>query len=247
MRRSMMLVGIATLLTWSTAAAAAATAASTAPRKITAYVPRNAQACEWAATRQNAPKFCKQCNTNTKVGAAEKVTVQVGGCGANQGQLSPICDFTATGMECFETIIAPRLEVGEFEAGGISTGDMSVDELTVGDLIVTGTSTHAGLETFNGDIETDFIYSTDPASVSVQIPGSGPDSTQIGPNGKEADVCMLGLVWKWVCLSSCIVRATGRRERLTGLLRHALYICLIPPFTSIHSRGVGRHLSDCDR
>jgi hypothetical protein len=180
----MMLAGVATLLTWSTVAAAATATASTGSRKVTAYVPRNAMACEWAATRHNSPKYCKKCNTNAKVGAAERVTVQIGGCGFNEGELTTMAEFTATGVEFFGPIKATRVDAGE-----LSAGDLSVAELTVGDLTVTGTSTHEGLETFNGDIATDFIYSTDPDDVSVQIPGSGADSTQIGPDGK-GNVCV---------------------------------------------------------
>lgn len=48
-----------------------------------------------------------------------------------------------------------------------------------------------GLETFNGDIATDVIYSTDYPNVAVEIPGLGPDSTQIGPGGAWGNVRVL--------------------------------------------------------
>jgi len=236
----MTLAGIATLLTWGAAAAAGAvkpSASNDLARQGTKYVPKGAVACEWATTRANAPRYCKRCNERTKIGASEAVTVQVGGCDLSNPGLTPVCQFTAAGMECFKPIAAPSLEVGNFEADAITVGDITADsltvgdltvtgisthagletfnggiavndispigdgevtidgdvsvpgELTVGDLVVTGTSTHDGLETFYGDIETDVIYSTDRADVSVMIPGSGIDSTQIGPNGKRS-VCV---------------------------------------------------------
>jgi hypothetical protein len=52
-----------------------------------------------------------------------------------------------------------------------------------GDLTVQGISTHYSLETFSGDIATDTIYSASDG-VSVTIPGSGDESTQIGAGGK---------------------------------------------------------------
>lgn len=140
----MVLAGVATLLTWSTAAAATASA-STSSKRLTAYVPKNALSCELAATRQNPRKYCKKCNPVTTLGAADSVKVQIGGCGENEGDLTSVCEFTAAGMECFETITVPRLETGE-----IGVGELSAADLTVNTLTVTGTSVHAGLEVFNG-------------------------------------------------------------------------------------------------
>lgn len=236
-RSTLTLAGLAAvLLTWSTVAATASTAsATTASRKANAYVPKNAMACEYAATR-NSPKYWKKCNFKSKVGAGEKVTIQVGGCGDNEGSaVVPVCDFTAAGMECYGPIEAPSLKVGAFEAGGIAVDDLEVSSITVdtltvtgtsihagletfnggiavdnihsagdGDitiggpsttvnvpgelsvetLTVTGTSTHDGLETFNGNIATNRIYSTNTATTSVSIPGSGTGSSQIGGGGE---------------------------------------------------------------
>jgi hypothetical protein len=188
MRRSSALTGILTLLAWGTAAARIS-------RPLNTYVPKNALACERAVTHHNAPKHCKNCNAKTTVGAADSVVVQLGGCGDSVGQLATVASFTSTAIKFYQPVEAPSLNVGALEAGDITAGDLSVDALTVGDLIVTGTSVHEGLETFNGGIATNVIYSTDPDDVSVQIPGSGADSTQIGPDGK-GNVCLC-VCWSW--------------------------------------------------
>lgn len=53
-----------------------------------------------------------------------------------------------------------------------------------GNLIITGSSVHAGLETYNGDIATDAIFSTNPSTTSVNVPGAGGlESLQIGVGG----------------------------------------------------------------
>jgi len=146
----MMLAGITVsmLLTWSEAAAtASAPSRNLVTREVTSYLPRSARSCERGATTHNTRKHCKKCNTNAKVGAAEKVTVQVGGCGGGAGNLTTVADFTAAGVNLY----AP-----------LTIAELAVESLT-----------------------TDVIYSTDPDAVSVQIPGSGADSTQIGPGGKR--------------------------------------------------------------
>ncbi len=168
----MMLAGITMLLTWGTVAGTASRQ-QIASGKVTTYVPRSASACESAATRsgQAARKYCKKCITNAALGAAEKVTVQVGGCGKNTGSLTSVADFTAAAVNLYVPV--------------------TID----GNLIVTGTSTHEGLETFLGNIATNVVYSTDRGSVSVQIPGPGQNSTQIGPGSK-------GYMCAYACLPS---------------------------------------------
>ncbi len=232
MRRSMLLTGISMLLlTWSTGAATASPASrNLVTREVTSYLPRSARSCEWAATTQNTRKHCKKCNTNAKVGAAEKVTVQVGGCGEGAGNLTTVADFTAAAVNVYVPLVVN------------------------GNLIVTGTSTHEGLETFNGDIATNVIYSTDPDAVSVQIPGSGADSTQIGPGGKEMCVPMrwgVGVMMIGVALPCpmCLNGSDGGGERLSRHLRHLCKVTIPPHFTLFftYSRGVRRDLPHRNR
>ena len=152
------------------------------------YLPKKALACEMGST-PNSARYCKNCNEWATIGASERVTIQAGGCGKS---LQKVAEFTPEGAEFFQPIEATHL--------------------TVATLDVTGTSTHAGLETFNagiatntvkpatgtsmaigdvsttvtipGNLITDRIISTTPATKSVNIPGSNDKSLQIGPSGK---------------------------------------------------------------
>jgi hypothetical protein len=266
------------VLAWSAATAEAA--------KNNLYVPKQAVLCARSVTAGpwKNDRYCKTCNTQATIGAAEKVTVQVGGCSGQS--LAKVAEFTPSSATIFQPLqttldvtIGGDLTVAGAVAfdGGIATdtispvsgsdvtidgnlivtgtsthagletfngdiatnviepasgndltlggpadtvtvsGDLAVDgavafnggietnaitpatgtSLTLGgagdtvtipgDLVVEGTSTHADLETFNGDIATDLIYSTAPATTSVHIPGAGQDSTQIGA-GAGADL-----------------------------------------------------------
>ena len=90
---------------------------------------------------------------------------------------------THKGLETFNAGIATNTVV---PATGttLAIGNAATTVTIPGNLAVTGTSTHEGLETFNGDLATDLIFSTDFPTRSVNIPGNGQDSLQIGKNGK---------------------------------------------------------------
>ncbi len=178
------------------------------PRTSPSYLPRHALQCERAATRPDRNKHCKNCNQRAIVGAADSVTVQIGGCSgapsplvkvANIGAPSPlvtVANFTATGVYFSTAIAAPSLSIDNVQAVSISTNAISPatgsdlalgganDTVTVpGNLVVGGTSTHTGLETFNGGIAANVINPATAGS-TVTIPGTGQDSTAIGKSGK---------------------------------------------------------------
>jgi hypothetical protein len=54
-------------------------------RKPEAYLPKNAASCEKAVTTGDT-KYCRSCNKEATIGAARRVTIQVGGCTARRLQ-----------------------------------------------------------------------------------------------------------------------------------------------------------------
>ena len=48
-------------------------------RKPETYLPKNARSCEKAVTTGDT-KYCRSCNKEATIGAAQLVTIQVGGC-----------------------------------------------------------------------------------------------------------------------------------------------------------------------
>jgi hypothetical protein len=145
--------------------------AATGTRKRASYLPSKALHCERAVTRRN-PKYCKGCNQEAMIGAADTVTMQIGGCGSSGQGLTMVADFTAADATFYVPVAL---------AGGVDIpGGLELEALTVGDLTVTGTSTHAGLETFNGGIATDTI---DPASEADSITIGSPTTTVNIPGG----------------------------------------------------------------
>lgn len=48
-------------------------------RKPETYLPKNARSCEQAVTMGDT-KYCRSCNKEATIGAAQRVTIQVGGC-----------------------------------------------------------------------------------------------------------------------------------------------------------------------
>lgn len=166
---------------------------------------------------------CKACNQQATIGASNSVTVQAGGCSGQS--LVKVAEFTTSSATIFQPLyatsdvtVAGVLTVDGTVGfnGGIQTNTISPatgtsltlggvgDTVTVaGDLTVTGTSTHAGLETFNGDNATDLIFSTDPATSSVNIPGTGTSSTQIGDSATASGIHSIAMgyqrkcKWRW--------------------------------------------------
>ncbi len=57
-------------------------------RTSTSYLPKHALQCERAATRPVPNKHCKNCNQRAVVGAADSVTVQIGGCRVSDGSFN---------------------------------------------------------------------------------------------------------------------------------------------------------------
>ncbi len=101
------------------------------------------------------------------------------GCSCPNGlQASTITPVTGTGVTLGDGTTTTTVP-GAFKTNSIApaTGtSVTID----GDLIITGESTHYKLETFYGDIATDTIYSTAPATKSVNVPGKADNSLQIG-------------------------------------------------------------------
>lgn len=78
----------------------------------------------------------------------------------------------------------------------ITLGNTSTTVSVPGALDVTGTATYAGVATFNAGIRTDTITPT--TALSVNIPGSGSNSLQIGVNGQ----CLHLLIGCLYCLDN---------------------------------------------
>lgn len=183
-------LGVIALLAWGASAAASSFIS-------TSYLPKQAVLCERAVTHPNPNKYCKNCNQKTVVGAAESVTVQIGGCpGAAVtsmagSQLVTVASFAGTGVSFSTGATAPSIKTNAITP---ATGTSLViggagDTVTVpGNLVVTGTFTNPGGGGSSScscpsGIQTNTI-SPVTAGSTVTIPGSGPSSTAIGLSGE---------------------------------------------------------------
>lgn len=98
------------------------------------YLPSKAANCEKAATLRSS-KFCKGCTSKATIGAADAVTVQVGGCGPSGFQeMTVVADFTAEGASFHVPVnfadgaLTPGTGTDSIQIGRLATasGDYSV-------------------------------------------------------------------------------------------------------------------------
>jgi hypothetical protein len=84
-------------------------------------------------------------------------------------------------------IISPGFGVTVYDAGGTATASIDQDgNVSCGDLETTGTSTHAGDETFSGTVSVTGPMGNitiDPATGTITVPTTGGGTTTIGPDG----------------------------------------------------------------
>jgi hypothetical protein len=92
-------------------------------------LPKTAKICNLSSASRAGRLACTHCNSETTVAAADRIALQVGSC----GNATKVAEFTRTEVKLF----AP----------------LAIDALNIaGDLVVGGTSTHWGLETFYGEV-----------------------------------------------------------------------------------------------
>jgi hypothetical protein len=92
-------------------------------------LPKTAKICNLSSASRAGRLACTYCNSETTVAAADRIALQVGSC----GNATKVAEFTRTEVKLF----AP----------------LAIDALNIaGDLVVGGTSTHWGLETFYGEV-----------------------------------------------------------------------------------------------
>lgn len=114
------------LLAWQASAQPAA-------RKPETYLPKNALSCERAVTLGDADKYCRSCNQEATVGAARRITLQVGGCARRRlEEAAEVTESAATyGSESRE-LRSETLRVAEFTNTGIQffkplTGELKLE------------------------------------------------------------------------------------------------------------------------
>ena len=135
--------------------AGSATAQPAITRRDRAYLPSTAIKCEQSSSSSK----CRRCNREATVGALDRVTIQVGGCASSVIQVASLNSTDVVLGTAAQTVTIP------------------------GNLLVTGTSVHSGLETFLGNIATAQIFPV-PLSSSVNVPGARDGSLQIGNAGE---------------------------------------------------------------
>jgi hypothetical protein len=139
---------------------------------LNAYLPKKALKCERAVRRQNPSKYCKDCNQKATVGAADIVTVQIGGCGRSTSHLSTVAEFTAAGVYFAKPIQAPSFNVDAFQTESMRAN--SITPATGTSLVLGGADTTV---TIPGDLIAGTIQSNTIAPATGTIVSISGDLT----------------------------------------------------------------------